>query len=57
MLFIFPNPMRTVLALSVLSLTSLHAAEVFEAALGREAELPKGKEADGIRGDFVLRSD
>ena len=35
----------------------LTAAEVFEAALGREAELPKGKEADGIRGDFVLRSD
>lgn len=33
------------------------AAEVFEAALGRETELPKGKEADGIRGDFVLRSD
>lgn len=49
--------MRSILALSVLSLTSLHAAEVFEAALGREAELPKGKEADGIRGDFVLRSD
>lgn len=37
--------------------SSLSAAEVFEAALGREAELPKGKEADGIRGDFVLRSD
>ncbi|MCX6839662.1 MAG: CehA/McbA family metallohydrolase [Verrucomicrobia bacterium] len=33
------------------------AAEVFEAALGRETELPKGKEADGILGDFVLRSD
>jgi hypothetical protein len=49
--------MRTFLALSVLSLTTLHAAEVFEAALGREVELPKGKEADGIRGDFVLRSD
>ncbi len=49
--------MRSLLALSVLSLTSLHAAEVFEAALGRESELPKGKEADGIRGDFVLRSD
>ncbi len=49
--------MRSFLALSVLSITSLHAAEVFEAALGREAELPKGKEADGIRGDFVLRSD
>lgn len=49
--------MRSLLAFSVLSITSLHAAEVFEAALGREAELPKGKEADGIRGDFVLRSD
>lgn len=32
-------------------------AEVFEANLGREAELPGGKEADGIRGDFILRSD
>lgn len=37
--------------------SSLSAAEVFEAALGRETELPKGKEADGIMGDFVLRSD
>ena len=36
---------------------SLNAAEVFEAALGREKELPGGKEADGILGDFVLRSD
>ncbi len=35
----------------------LNAAEVFEAALGGETELPKGKEADGIRGDFVLRND
>ncbi len=35
----------------------LPAAEVFEASLGREKELPGGKEADGIRGDFVLRSD
>ena len=32
-------------------------AEAFEAALGREQELPGGKEADGIRGDFVLRND
>lgn len=40
-----------------LSVVSLPAAEVFEAALGRETELPGGKEADGIRGDFVLRSD
>lgn len=44
-------------ALLCLSSLSLPAAEVFEAALGREAELPGGKEADGIRGDFVLRSD
>ena len=35
----------------------LSAAEVFEAALGRETELIKGKEADGILGDFVLRND
>jgi hypothetical protein len=49
--------MRPLLVLLLSSLTTLHAAEVFEAALGREAELPKGKEADGIRGDFVLRSD
>jgi hypothetical protein len=45
-------------AFSLLALSSfLSAAEVFEAALGRETELPKGKEADGILGDFVLRSD
>jgi hypothetical protein len=37
--------------------TALNAAEVFEAGPGRESELPGGKEADGIRGDFVLRSD
>lgn len=32
-------------------------AEAFEAALGREKDLPGGKEADGIRGDFILRND
>lgn len=36
---------------------SVRGAEAFEAALGRESELPGGKEADGIRGDFVLRND
>ncbi|MDZ4288178.1 MAG: CehA/McbA family metallohydrolase [Prosthecobacter sp.] len=35
----------------------LHGAEVIEAGPGREQELPGGKEADGIRGDFVLRND
>ncbi|WP_395736554.1 CehA/McbA family metallohydrolase [Prosthecobacter sp.] len=49
--------MKPVLLLSLLIASSMPAAEVFEAALGREAELPKGKEADGILGDFVLRSD
>lgn len=51
--------MKLVLPLALLCLSglSLTAAEVFEAALGRETELPGGKEADGIRGDFVLRSD
>ena len=49
--------MKSVLVLSLLIASSVPAAEVFEAALGRETELPKGKEADGILGDFVLRSD
>ncbi|HBJ85479.1 MAG TPA: hypothetical protein DDZ88_16695 [Verrucomicrobiales bacterium] len=49
--------MKAVLLLPFLLAAPLSAAEVFEAALGREAELPKGKEADGILGDFVLRSD
>ena len=56
----FPSLMNSTLArLLLLPLFALPmpAAEVFEAALGREAELPGGKEADGIRGDFVLRSD
>lgn len=45
------------LALGLSARVELGGAEVFEAALGRETELPGGKEADGIRGDFVLRSD
>ena len=49
--------MKTLTCLFLLSCASVQGAEVFEAALGREKELPGGKEADGIRGDFVLRSD
>lgn len=49
--------MKKCLILLCLCMTSAWSAEVFEASLGREQELPKGKEADGIRGDFVLRSD
>src|SRR2546421_2781191 len=36
---------------------SAGAAEAFEVASGGESALPLGKEADGIRGDFVLRND
>lgn len=45
------------LGLSLSTGTLARGAEAFEAALGRESELPGGKEADGIRGDFVLRND
>ena len=48
---------KSALLLPFLLAAPLSAAEVFEAALGREGELPQGKEADGILGDFVLRSD
>ena len=49
--------MKSAILLTLLIASAVPAAEVFEAALGRETELPKGKEADGILGDFVLRSD
>src|SRR4051812_18595816 len=35
----------------------VHAAEALEVGAGAEAALPQGREADGIRGDFVLRND
>ncbi len=47
---------RSLLLLPFLALP-VEAIDVFEARGGREVELPGGKEADGIRGDFVLRSD
>ena len=43
--------------LVTLGVRSLFALEAFEIGKGREGELPAGKEADGIRGDFVLRND
>lgn len=48
--------MKRVLLLA-LAFASAHAAEVLEVAPGNEAVLPGGKEADGIIGDFLLRSD
>ncbi len=41
----------------VTSTASLFAAEVFEIGDANFSELPGGKEADGIVGDFVLRND
>jgi hypothetical protein len=41
----------------VLSDASVRGAEAFEVASGGEAELPQGREADGIRGDFILRNE
>lgn len=49
--------LSVLLALAACVPAASTGAEVFEAALGREKELPGGKEADGIRGDFVLRND
>jgi hypothetical protein len=50
------KPFSTLLACLSLA-TSVSAAESFELGEGREGDLPQGKEADGIRGDFVLRND
>lgn len=36
---------------------AIRAAEAFEIGADRIGDLPQGKEADGIRGDFVLRND
>lgn len=49
--------MKTIALFLLATTSALWSAEVFEANLGREKELPGGKEADGIRGDFVLRND
>jgi len=49
--------MNKLVLLLLAATPTLWGAEVFEANLGREKELPGGKEADGIRGDFVLRND
>ena len=51
--------MKFVIALLTLvnSTAFLFAAEVFEIGDANFSELPGGKEADGIVGDFVLRND
>lgn len=53
-----PSHVLIVFCLACLtSETSLPAAEVFEVGESRFSDLPGGKEADGIVGDFVLRND
>ncbi|MFN0068201.1 MAG: CehA/McbA family metallohydrolase [Limisphaerales bacterium] len=54
-----PAPPRLLAVLLALaSLLKLHAApEAFEIGPANTAQLPRGKEADGIIGDFVLRND
>lgn len=56
-MMILPTSLKLSLAFVLGTASLAPSAEVFEAALGREKELPGGKEADGIRGDFILRSD
>ncbi|MDA1277073.1 MAG: CehA/McbA family metallohydrolase [Verrucomicrobia bacterium] len=48
-----------ILACSSLNLnhSQMNAAEAFEVGPHSVAELPRGKEADGIIGDFILRND
>ncbi len=55
-----PNPVhivvRTFACLALLSTTALTAPEAFEVGREQKDQLPRGKEADGIIGDFVLRN-
>ena len=48
--------LSVMILLGYLGVSPVHGAEVIEVAAGQESVLPEGKEADGIRGDFVLRS-
>ena len=50
------SPVRLFLILGVAS--TLHAApEAFEVGPLNKDQLPRGKEADGIIGDFILRNE
>jgi len=49
--------MRFLLALLALSPLALAAPEAFEVGPDKFDQLPRGKEADGIIGDFILRND
>ncbi len=51
------NAFYLVMGFWCLTAKSLPSAEAFEVGFGMESGLPQGKEADGIRGDFVLRNE
>lgn len=52
------NPSRFLIAVLLVSSAAVHAApEAFEVGPDQKGELPRGKEADGIIGDFILRND
>lgn len=51
------SPMRYFLPLILFTSIAQAAPEAFEVDPGRAGELPRGKEADGIVGDFLLRND
>jgi len=48
---------KLILTLLLLPLTTQAAVEAFMVGPGNTDQLPKGKEADGIIGDFILRND
>jgi hypothetical protein len=52
-----PNPMRPLLSLLVLTTLAHAVPEAFEVGPDKSDQLPRGKEADGIVGDFILRND
>ena len=46
-----------VISLVALAISAHAAPEAFEVGPGQKDQLPQGKEADGIVGDFILRND
>ena len=52
-----PLPLRSASLLLAGLLPCAAAPEAFEVSPARLADLPQGKEADGIAGDFILRND
>ena len=54
---LFPATAGSFACLAILAVRALAAPEAFEVGPAQKDQLPRGKEADGIIGDFVLRND